>query len=84
MIYQYLYRITPYWLVHAIVAFLLSWLSGYWFLGGFFYAVREITQYEEKNDFDWLRFKSKFNKKVKFDWKGFAAPVIVSLITLLK
>ncbi|WP_420582096.1 hypothetical protein [Reichenbachiella sp.] len=83
MIYQYLYRITPYWLVHAIVAFLICWVSGEWYLGGLLYAVREFTQYEAKNDFDWSRFKSKSKNKENFDWKGFAAPVIVSLIILL-
>lgn len=83
MICQYLYRITPYWLVHAVISILLSWATGIWFLGGLIYVVRELTQYEEKNDFDWLQFKSRSKEKVKFDWTGLVIPVLVSIIYLI-
>lgn len=63
---KYLYDITPYWVAHAGVALIFCCFFG-WSSGMVFYAGREIAQYEEKG---------------YFDWKGFLAPVIVSIIWL--
>jgi hypothetical protein len=68
MIYQFFYRITPYWVAHAVISVVISLITGYWLSGAIFYAGREIAQYEEKK---------------YFDWKGFLAPLVVSIILLI-
>lgn len=71
-----LYKITPYYIVHAIVSllitlvFLLPYLTQYLvpYTGAVFYLGRELAQYEDKK---------------YFDWKGLIYPIIVSTIVLL-
>lgn len=70
---------TPYWIAHALVAavisFLALWMSdGFfsYFAGSMFYLGREIRDWEKLHDW----------KLSGFDWKGLLWPIIANLIML--
>ena len=63
---------TRYWMIHAVVALVLCLLI-HWSAGLLWYASREETELEKIHKWDWS----------KFDWKGFLAPAIVSIIVRL-
>lgn len=66
-------QILPYWLMHGILALIISLITGYWLAGTIFYAGREIRDLEKLHDWHIMGF----------DWKGFLAPLVTSLFLLL-
>lgn len=62
----------PYWVAHAFVALCISLITGFWLSGTMFYIGREIRDLEKLHEWDLKGF----------DWKGFLAPLAISLILL--
>lgn len=69
-IYKILSEKTPYWVAHGLVAIAISLLTGFWLAGTIFYAGREIRDWEKLHNW----------KLAGFDWKGFLAPLVTSII----
>lgn len=59
-------------MAHAVIALVLC-LVFHWSAGMIGYGFREVTEVEKVHNWDWK----------KFDWKGFLAPTVVSILILI-